>query len=183
MRCVAFARAPTARLAGLAALAVMTAALPCGAVFAEPQATAVPSSEMDYYTRRAMSVLEAERAALPQPHPLAAAYPGKEVVVCEAGCRQQSAPHVVHLHPRIPATMDESEGVMVPMSSGEGRALPLGEVACVAGCYGAAEPAVVHVAPEPEPAPALEPEPARAGSWPTSLAPRDSIDAKLSPVR
>ena len=184
MRCGAFVRSPMATLAGLGTLAVMMTAFPLGAASAETQAVAAASSEADYYTRRARSVLEAERAALPQPHPLAASYPGKDVVVCEAGCPENRAPHVVFLRPEIPATVEASEAVMVPTSSSDGRALPVDEVACVAGCYGGLDRASAYTPPEPEPEPTPEVVPAAStGPWSPRVTPRDTIDAKLSPIR
>ena len=192
MRSVGLMRSPMAILAGAGTLAVMTLAvmliaLPQSAraegARAEdaPDAAAASSPEADYYTRRARSVLEAERAALPQPHALSASYPGKEIVVCEAGCANARAPHVVFVRPEIPPVVEQSESMMVPTSASDGRSVPLDEVACVAGCYGAATSKAVASAP------ALVPQPAEPAvsveDWTPPVRLRETIDDKLSPVR
>lgn len=183
MRSVGWMRSPAAVLAGLGALTVMMTAHSPSAVAedAAPDVAPTASSEADYYTRRARSVLEAEKAALPQPHALSASYPGKEIVVCEAGCPDTHAPQVVFVRPEIPPLVEQSESVMVPTSTSDGRAVPLDEVACVAGCYGAL--ASNRVGPTPD----LVPQPAEPAvsieDWTPPVRSRDTIDDKLSPVR
>ena len=183
MRSVGLIRSPMARLAGLVTLAVTLTVLPGGAIAVEDAQKAAPaaSSEPDYYTRRARSVLDAEKAALPQPHALSASYPGKEIVVCEAGCTDTRAPQVVFVRPEIPPVVETNESVMVPTSTSDGRSVPLDEVACVAGCYGAAASKPIA------PAPALVPQPAEPAvsveDWTPPIRLRESIDDKLSPVR
>jgi hypothetical protein len=181
MRSVALVHSPMSLLAGFGAMAVMTTALSIPAFATDPSAPEqkiARATEDDYYTRRAKAVLEAERAALVRPHPLAASHPGKEIVVCEAGCEGR-APQVVFLRPEIPETVETGESVMIPTSTSDGRAVPLDEVACIAGCYGAST--VVYVAPAPEPEaslPAVSVE-----DWTPPLRQRETIDDKLSPVR
>jgi len=112
---------------------------------ADQVATAVPEPAQqapkdDYYTRRAKSVLAAEKDTAPKPHPLAAKYPGMAVVVCEAGCLEGSGAHVVSV--RSDAELAAGRDArMVPMSATDlGPALEAsdapGTIACVAGCYG-----------------------------------------------
>ena len=181
MRSVRWMHAPVTILAGLGTLAGVLIALPQGAGAEDAPKAAAASSETDYYTRRARSVLEAEKAALPQPHALSASYPGKEIVVCEAGCPDTRAPQVVFVRPEIPPVVEQSESMMVPTSASDGRAVPLDEVACVAGCYGAATSKAAASAP------ALVPQPAEPTvsieDWTPPLRSRDTIDDKLSPVR
>lgn len=181
----AFARPPIAAVLGcLGLIAVMAATCPSGAA-AETHAVAM-SSEADYYTRRARSVLEAEKAALPQPHPLAASYPGQDVVVCEAGCLNGSGPHVVFLRPEAPEMEERREGVMVPTSASDGRQVPLDEVTCIAGCYGTEKTAAIEAAPaleEPLPAGLAGPAAVSIEEWTPPLRMRTTIDDKLSPVR
>ena len=139
------------------------------------------AAEDDYYTRRAKRVIEAERAALVTPHPLAASYPGQEIVVCEAGCGAR-APEVVFMRPEIAETVETTESMMVPTSTSAGRPVPMDEVACVAGCYGAeghtasyAAPArAAHIAP---------PAKSSVEDWTPPLRERKTINDKLSPVR
>lgn len=185
MRSVAFVRSPIALLASFGMWAVAMTALPVASLATEAEGSATTeqkvarASEDDYYTRRAKSVLEAERSALIQPHPLAASHPGKEIVVCEAGCEGRT-PQIVFVRPEISATVETTESMMIPTSTSDGRAVPLDEVACVAGCYGASAPAAVYVA-EPEPvaaAPAISAE-----DWKPAVRLRETIDEKLSPVR
>lgn len=180
MRSVGLVRSSLVLLAGLATFAILSG----GAEAVEDVEKAAPpaaSSEADYYTRRARSVLEAERALLPQPHALSASYPGKEIVVCEAGCTDTRAPQVVFVRPEIPPVVETSESVMVPTSTSDGRSVPLDEVACVAGCYGAATSKAVA------PAQALVPQPAEPAvsveDWTPPVRLRETIDDKLSPVR
>ena len=51
-----------------------------------PEAVQPAPAGDDYYTQRARRTLEAEKRAVVKPHPLAANYPGMDIVVCEAGC-------------------------------------------------------------------------------------------------
>src|SRR5688572_28447053 len=87
-------------LAGVSTVAILLL-IPRSAIAAEETARleASPSApaQDDYYTRRARDILKAERAARIRPHPLAAAYPGMDVVVCEAGCPDRRGPEVVFM--------------------------------------------------------------------------------------
>src|SRR5690606_3104293 len=104
-----------------------------------PEASEAASSQDDYYTRRAKSILKAERAKL-KPHPLAASFPGMDVVVCEAGCPDRRRPEVVFMRRQVVAAETVTEGAMMPTSSdasAHAAAFSPTGVVCVAGCYGA----------------------------------------------
>ena len=186
MRSVAFSRWPSGLLAGCAALLAAVIAIPATSVAAETAASrekAAKAAADDYYTRRARNILDAERAAAMKPHPLAATYPGKDIVVCEAGCPERT-PQVVFVRPEIPETVEANEGVMVPTASSDGRAVPTDQVACVAGCYGAEQAAdATPIVPQPGPEPDLLRPSFSVDDWTPPLRERKTIDDKLSPVR
>lgn len=174
MRCVAvllfagvgilFAETP-------AALAAEDAAAPAVKV-----SEARPSQD-DYYTRRAKSILEAEKIGALKPHPLAAQYPGMDVVVCEAGCPEGDGAHIVFIRRSFVATNateTRTEGMM-QTTSGSDTPLPDATstgATCVAGCYDR----TASIEPPVEAAP--------VGTWSTSVAPAAPIVRdKLSPIR
>jgi hypothetical protein len=177
MRRIEFQRSRMSLLA--AAMVSMSA----GPVLAVEEAPAPPSPEAaaeaskgDYYTRRAESVLEAEKSAASMPHPLAASYPGFDVVVCEAGCPTSSTATIVFARKEPVATAAAREGVMVPTSDSGERSAGESGVTCIAGCYD--QTASAFAPPEEE---AAEP-------WSTSVVPapapaRAPIRDKLSPIR
>jgi hypothetical protein len=149
------------------------------------QETAAAASTDDYYTRRAKTVIDAEKNAGGQQHPLAASYPNMDVVVCEAGCPAHGGPEIVYAQPHPAAAIAEREGVMVPTSSNDEMpvAIDATDAVCVAGCYGRTATA------EPRPSPA-------AGSWSTiveqmavpveseiSGSARPPVRDPLSPIR
>lgn len=184
MLSVALVRAPAAVLAGIGVVAAAIAACPQTARAtdaAAPPKKPYQAAEDDYYTRRAKRVIEAERAALVTPHPLTASYPGKEIVVCEAGCGAQ-APEVVFMRPEIAETVETIESVMVPTSTSAGRPVPVDEVACVAGCYGADRHTVGYAAPASA-TDRSSPAMTSVDDWTPPLRQRRTIDDKLSPVR
>lgn len=125
------------------AVAETPRALAADAVAAvEPDAASVAPKD-DYYTRRARSVLAAEKAAAPKPHPLAAKYPGMDVVVCEAGCPEGSGAHVVSVRSAAEIAAAR-EARMVPTSDTDRGPPPQAAetpdvAACVAGCYADSE--------------------------------------------
>lgn len=185
MRGVAFVRSLLAAVAAAGSMIILMSAVPLMAGDAsatQEQAGKPAAPEDDYYTRRAKSVIDAERAALNTPHPLAASYPGKEIVVCEAGCEGR-APQVVFVRPEILLTEAKTEGMMVPTSTSDGRAVPADEIACVAGCYGAASATADYAAPTTEPEAVVAPDDVSVEEWTPPLRPRITIDEKLSPVR
>lgn len=164
-------------VAGVATVAIL---LSLGAPLARAQqataaledaSTAVPASQDDYYTRRAKGILKAEKAAWLEPHPLAASYPGMDIVVCEAGCPDGSNAQVVSARRHVEMT-ETTEGRMVPTSADDSAAAApqTTSVACVAGCYGMGANSDPDLLP-------LKRRPARTERM--ALPPRD----KLSPVR
>ncbi len=150
-------------LMGLAALAIMLALVAPDADASE-QAAAVPEAsgsapESDYYTRRAKAILDAEKAGESKPHPLAAAYPGMDVVVCEAGCPATGHPEIVFLRRHAVSTTASSK-----------EAAPKA-AACLGGCYSGISSMI-------------EPDTSAGGEWmaTTVQAPPPPRD-KLSPIR
>ncbi|MDQ8698303.1 hypothetical protein [Hyphomicrobium sp. LHD-15] len=149
-------------LMGLAALAIMLALVAPDADASEQAALSEASGsapESDYYTRRAKAILDAEKAGESTPHPLAAAYPGMDVVVCEAGCPATGNPEIVFLRQHAVSTTASSKEA-APKSA-----------ACLGGCYSGISGMI-------------EPETSAAGEWmaTTVQAPPPPRD-KLSPIR
>jgi hypothetical protein len=134
----------------------------------DPDQTA-PSHD-DYYTRRAKRMLEAERRAAVKPHPLAAYYPGMDIVVCEAGCPIGRGAQVVAARKHVEPT-ETREGFLVPTSAHAATTQDTtdssSDAACIAGCYDATDS---------RPLPRLV-TPPRVERM--ALPPRD----KLSPIR
>lgn len=123
-------------LAGMAAAMVLSLGFGTAAAGETVALSAETAGTDDYYTRRAKRILEVEQAKAAKPHPLAALYPGMDIVVCEAGCPGPSKARVVFVRARAVAT-EQREAMMVPTSgtsSLEGGATA--DVACIAGCYG-----------------------------------------------
>jgi hypothetical protein len=169
----------TGALAVVLAVAVPAASAAPATLEKSAQAVTPPAetkqaaaSTDDYYTRRARTVLEAEKAGDASQHPLAASYPGMEIVVCEAGCTTSRGPQVVFQR-SLASISTKTEGTMV-LTSGSDRNGPAAGsskvVACVGGCYDGAgftaEPA------------AMSP----IGDWSTTVEP-DAPRSKLSPIR
>lgn len=129
-------------LAGVSAAAILLS-VQAQAIAAEqvatlpPEASTTAPSTDDYYTRRAKGILKAEKSAQMKPHPLAASYPGMDIVVCEAGCRGRRRVDVVYLRPQPAPVKAATEGSMLPTSDGDTTpVVPQNSAACVAGCYG-----------------------------------------------
>jgi hypothetical protein len=173
MRCVAVV---------LFAVSVLFAETPAVHAAEDAAAPAVKVSEAkpaqdDYYTRRAKSILEAEKSGALKQHPLAAQYPNMDVVVCAAGCPEGDGAHIVFIRRTFvatDATETRTEGVM-QTTSGSDTAMPdqaSAGVACVAGCYDR----TASIEPPIEAAP--------VGTWSTTVAPAPPIVRdKLSPIR
>ncbi|HEX2839894.1 hypothetical protein [Hyphomicrobium sp.] len=142
------------------------------------QVSEAKPSQDDYYTRRAKSILDAEKSSAQKPHPLAAQYPGMDVVVCEAGCPEGNGAHIVFIRKTFVATQAaemRTEGMLQPTSGSDLPGDPSTEVACVAGCYDR----TASVEPPPLAA-------ASVGSWNTTVAPAPAaaiVRDKLSPIR
>lgn len=136
----------------------------------------------DYYTRRAENLIAAEKSAATKPHPLAEAYPGFSVVVCEAGCPGHKDPQIVFARPAAEAA-EATQGEMLTTSDG-GPPAPAGEsnLACVAGCYGSSTDADMSWPGKPH-----------AKAWPATVSaehanpsparPAPPVRDKLSPIR
>lgn len=127
--------------AAILAFAVRPSAAEDTAALSPAPGPASPSAD-DYYARRAKRTLEAEKSAIAKPHPLAAYYPGMDIVVCEAGCTTGRGAQVVAARKRDEPAV-KSEGFMVATSA-NAASEPVAvdastDVACVAGCYGDAD--------------------------------------------
>ncbi len=162
-----------------AAFGVLAASLSMAQAADEKVATTeanAAASKDDYYTRRAKSILEAEKSGADTPHPLAAPYPRMDVVVCEAGCTESSGAQIVFMRPKSEsveagtATTETRQGMMQPTSGSDGPVSVDAGIDCVAGCY---ERTANFVPPEPEP----------VGAWNTTVAPSPIVRDKLSPIR
>lgn len=110
--------------------------------------------EDDYYARRAKSRLVEDAAIAAKQISLQAAYPGHNVVMCEAGCYGRAS-RIVQFAPKV-ATNIESSRALEPSSaalpgpeattaskSAVTQPLPpsgqADDIRCVAGCYGQAK--------------------------------------------
>jgi hypothetical protein len=134
--------------------------------------------QADYYTRRAESVIAAEKKSATQQHPLAAAHPGFDVVVCEAGCPVGQTPEIVFARRETEQAKSATQGEMVTTSS-QANAKPSGgaesDLACLAGCY--------------DKTAAADMQEDASTPWTTSVAPAIAAPAapplrdKLSPIR
>ena len=146
---------------------------------ASPAPAAAPQA--DYYTRRAESVIAAEKKAATAPHPLAAAHPGFDIVVCEAGCPIGQTPEIVFAKRETEREKTLTQGEMVPTSSqADAKSAYAAEsnLACIAGCYD--KTAAVEIRDD------------ASTPWSTSIAPAAAapekpaaapLRDKLSPIR
>jgi hypothetical protein len=97
-------------------------------------AAAKPDPNFDRWQKDANDRLKEENAVKdPDPHPLAAANPGKNVVVCEAGCRT-TKDEIVYIAAVVRS--DVTDKKFEPSSANKDD----GSVPCVAGCYDRDEP-------------------------------------------
>lgn len=118
-----------------AALLLLSAGEPVSASEAPAGLAPEAGDADDYYTRRARRILGTEKARIAKPHPLAASYPGMDIVVCEAGCRDQGT-GVVFMRKQV-TTTESREAMMVPTSDTASLGAYAGsDVTCIAGCYG-----------------------------------------------
>jgi uncharacterized protein YegJ (DUF2314 family) len=98
----------------------------------------MPAPEDDYYAKRAKEMLKADEAAADStPHPLAAAYPGHYVVVCEGGCGGKKGAEIVYMAPRQAVVASTETSMTTTDSSLRQASTSLdGEaIVCIAGCY------------------------------------------------
>ena len=125
----------------VAALAAAVTFLSVGMVTAHAadpkpsQEVASAASQDDYYTRRAKKILENEKRPWKEPHPLAASYPGMDIVVCEGGCPNGTRAQVVSVRPHV-ETAEVTEGSFVQTSADAVDPYVPANAACIAGCYG-----------------------------------------------
>jgi hypothetical protein len=167
MRKSTFRRVPARATLGLA---LAMSLFPCGLgprARAEP-ATVAPSAP-------------AQRPA-PAPHPLAAAYPGHSVVVCEAGCLRGRGPEIVYFGRRNEGQVVERSELVPTSSRAEprnARSAASATIDCLGGCYDTprryrarvtAVPA--HTATEHAPAAAI-------GPWITTVTSEGGTPAPL----
>ncbi len=90
----------------------------------------------DYYRTRAEHILKGENASVAsRPHPLAAAHPGMDVVVCQGGCRHENTAEIVYIQPtsrKVVTTVGELQTTAASAAS----ETPTGpQIVCVGGCY------------------------------------------------
>lgn len=95
----------------------------------------LPASGPDYYTERAKKTVEEDGKADAKPHPLQAAHPDQNVIVCEGGCPSGKSAQIVFIEPRA-ARKPIAEGEVIPSSS-DAASVPAFNpvVTCEAGCF------------------------------------------------
>lgn len=104
---------------------------------AKTQAAApAPAKEQsgDYYGKRAKGILKGEGGSEAKLHPLAAAHPGMDVVVCDAGCNNGPA-EIIYMQP---STKKVEVTTVGEMQQTAGTATPAGnamQIVCIGGCY------------------------------------------------
>lgn len=175
-------RGPRIGVAILSVLVCAGATTPALSV-EEAASPASAAPQADYYTRRAESVIQAEKKSATKAHPLAAAHPGFDVVICEAGCPVGQTPEIVFARRETEPPKAATQGEMIPTSS-QANPNPADAVesnlACIAGCYDKTAAAETR---EEAPSP-----------WSTSVAPAAAapdkpampahpLRDKLSPIR
>jgi hypothetical protein len=166
-----------------AAEAPAAAATPA-AVKPEPQAakTATPQPGSDYYGKRAKSILKGEDGAINHAqHPLAAAHPGMDVVVCEGGCNEVPA-EIIYMQPTTykPKSAEQIAAEQAAKTSGVKGAkvtapsapgIPASnDIVCLGGCYDTPR---TYAAAAPRGA-----QPVALGEWMTSVTPTSATPAK-----
>ncbi|MBL8565415.1 MAG: hypothetical protein JNM89_06855 [Hyphomicrobiaceae bacterium] len=94
----------------------------------------------DYYRKRAEHILKGEGAAITaHPHPLAAAHPGMDVVVCQGGCLHDTA-EVVYIQPTSRKAVTTVGELQTTAATPAGGAAPAAvpsvpQIVCIGGCY------------------------------------------------
>ncbi|MDX2289030.1 MAG: hypothetical protein NW217_09445 [Hyphomicrobiaceae bacterium] len=145
------------------------AAAPAATLVGAPDAKA-ESKSREVFDQRAKKVLEAEGKADLASHPLAAAYPGHDVVVCTAGCRHDTA-DIVYLERRAGKSTEAAASGLGSLPAEAVRNV----VTCVGGCYGEAGSRFAGLHGE---APFLG---HAAGSWLTTTRESTASDASAAP--
>lgn len=180
-----------ARSVGFAALIGFSVAFGASGARSADRAAAPGSAaetsppKADYYTRRAETVIAAEKSAAARTHPLAQSYPGFDIVVCEAGCPESGKPTIVFARAEA-ARGSSATGGETANASATPAARDGDENApdCLAGCYSRTASADVV------------PPPALPSGWPAEMkaapaaaaasgsrAPSPAVRDKLSPIR
>ncbi|MFN3868449.1 MAG: hypothetical protein ACK4MF_05220, partial [Hyphomicrobiaceae bacterium] len=123
-------------------------------------ATPAPAKEQggDYYGRRAKGILKSEGGGAAKQHPLAAAHPGMDVVICDAGCNNAPS-EIIYMQP---STKKVEVTTVGEMQQTAGTATPAGDatqIVCIGGCYDM--PKVFSAAPS---------QAALIGDWTTGVS-------------
>lgn len=150
-------------------------------------AKSAPTGEpdKDYYGKRASSILKNEDGALNQPrHPLAAAHPGMDVVVCEGGCNEVPA-EIVYMQPTT-FSPKPAEQVAAEKAAKEARlrgekvaaasaptAPAATDIRCLGGCYDTPRHYAAAVA--------RGAAPVAFGEWMTSVTPTSAMPGQSTP--
>lgn len=138
--------------------------------------------DKDYYGRRADGILKEEDGVLhAKPHPLAAAHPGMDVVVCEGGCNEVPA-EIVFMRPTTykPKTAEQlaaekaaqsgarkGQKIIPPSAPGTPASK---DIVCLGGCYDT--PGIYTASTS------REMQPVALGEWMTSVTPTSATPAK-----
>lgn len=102
---------------------------------AEGGPSIVPDSKGgDYYSKRAQHILEHEGNAPEGPHPLAAAHPGMDVTVCEAGCTGDRV-EIVYMQPTTQKPAEQADAAATPAQGDGTSAAKTMDIVCTGGCY------------------------------------------------
>lgn len=103
----------------------------------KPEAkAAAPGSQpaSDYYGQRAKGLLAGEGGAGVKQHPLAAAHPGMDVVVCSAGCNNAPA-EIVYMQPSNRKVEVTTVGEMQQTAGSAATVAGAAQIVCIGGCY------------------------------------------------
>lgn len=149
---------------------------------AKPATAAAAPPAADYYGKRAKSILKGEDGAINHPlHPLAAAHPGMDVVVCEGGCNEVPA-EIVFMQPTTfkpksaeqiaaekAAKLSLVKGAKVVAASAPGTPAS-NDIVCLGGCYDTPRNYVAALS--------RDAQPVALGEWMTSVTPTSATPAK-----
>jgi uncharacterized protein YegJ (DUF2314 family) len=103
-------------------------------------ANALPTSEPDYYSKRAQkTVNEAVNGKIRQ-HPIQDQFPDQNIVVCEAGCPSGKTGQIMFMEAKAARKPRPTSAEMIPAAAGLGGTATGLDVACEAGCYGDGTP-------------------------------------------
>ena len=135
----------------------------------DPSGEVLTLPKPDYYAERAKEVLAAERKGEIKPHPLQAASPDYDIMLCEAGCAQPGL-QILSKKPRTEAVSATGpEGIVKSPNAGP---------ECIGGCGEPRSDAASYLAPAGQ-APRVIDE--AAGAWMTSVSPSGAKAHKKVP--